>query len=179
MIRAAALFLLAAAPAAAQDGAALWAQIEEVLVHPRCANCHVGADNVPLWSDATTRRPHGMNVNAGESRIGAETMPCGTCHGPVNSPLANGPPGAEVWHLPPVEMQWEGLTGAAICAQIKDPALNGGRTLAEIAEHIGTDPLVLWGWEPGPGREAPPLSGPEVADIVRAWEAAGAPCPPE
>jgi hypothetical protein len=38
-------------------------------------------------------------------------------------------------------MAWEGKTLSQICAQIKDPARNGGRTLQQLAEHIGEDHL--------------------------------------
>ena len=59
-----------------EDGLAAWDRVYEVASHPRCANCHVGNDNIPMWSGPTygTARPHGMNINAGESRIGAETL---------------------------------------------------------------------------------------------------------
>jgi hypothetical protein len=33
--------------------------------------------------------------------------------------------------------------------QIKHPARNGNRTIAQIAEHIEHEPLVHWGWTPG------------------------------
>jgi len=64
------------------DGLATWDRIYEVTSHPRCSNCHVGADNRPMWSGPSYGRTrlHGMNVNAGESRIGAETLVCSTCH---------------------------------------------------------------------------------------------------
>ena len=35
---------------------------------------------------------------------------------------------------------------------LKDPAKNGKRSLEEITTHMGTDKLVLWGWDPGDGR---------------------------
>ena len=172
--------LIMAPPAGAQEnGLELWAKIYSVFSHPRCANCHVGADNIPRWSGKNygEPRPHGMHVSAGDSRIGAELMPCGTCHGRRNSELPHGPPGAETWLLPPVEMQWWEKSSAEICAQIKDPARNGGRSLTQIAEHVGHDPLVLWGWAPGPGREPAPFSGAEAAAFIERWDAAGAPCP--
>jgi hypothetical protein len=31
-----------------EDGLAAWDSIHTVLTHPRCLNCHVGSDNVPL-----------------------------------------------------------------------------------------------------------------------------------
>ena len=42
-------------------------------------------------------------------------------------------------------MAWEGKTVGEICAQIKDPARNGTRSLASLVEHIGEDHLVGWG----------------------------------
>jgi hypothetical protein len=46
--------LLMASPALAQDpGLAAWSKIHEVFSHPRCANCHVGPDNVPIWSGSS------------------------------------------------------------------------------------------------------------------------------
>ncbi|MEL7416903.1 MAG: hypothetical protein AAGJ92_13545, partial [Pseudomonadota bacterium] len=64
------------------EGLAAFDRIFEVASHPRCSNCHVGDDNLPMWSGPSygQTRPHGMNVNAGESRIGAETLLCSTCH---------------------------------------------------------------------------------------------------
>ena len=41
-------------------------------------------------------------------------------------------PGHPQWHLAPREMAWEGKTVGEICAQIKDPARNGGRKLEEL-----------------------------------------------
>jgi hypothetical protein len=31
--------------------------------------------------------------------------------------------------------------------------MNGQRTLDDVADHVGHDALVLWGWNPGPARE--------------------------
>ena len=175
MRRALAFLLLTASPAFAQDaGLAAWSKIYEVLSHPRCANCHVGDDNIPLWSGPV--RPHGMNITAGPSRIGTETIPCATCHTPHNAEAPHGPPGAPVWQLPPAKMQWAGKTSAEICAQIKDPD-RSKPSIAAVADHIATDKLVAWGWAPGPGRAPAPYSAAEVAGYLRQWDAAGAPCP--
>lgn len=170
------------APAATVDekqGLEAWERIFEVTSHPRCANCHVGEDNIPMWSGPSygETRPHGMNINAGESRIGAETITCTTCHTNTNNPLAHGAPGNEVWHLPPVEMQWFGRSSAEVCAQLKNPDTNGDRTFAELAKHVGHDDLVLWGWKPGTGREPAPYSASEHAGDILTWGAAGQPCP--
>jgi len=181
MIRYVFALLLLATPAVAQDtGLAMWSKIHEVLSHPRCANCHVGPDNVPIWSGSTygpKARPHGMNINAGASRTGAEHIACGTCHTPHNAQVPHGPPGAHRWLLPPASMQWFGKSSAEICAQIKDPARKGERTVAQLADHIRHEELVHWAWAPGPGREPPPYSAAQLAEFVQQWEAAGAPCP--
>ena len=64
------------------EGLEAWKRIEAVVTHPRCANCHVDAKAVPIWTPAGETKPrvHGMNIHGGESRIGAETVPCSTCH---------------------------------------------------------------------------------------------------
>jgi hypothetical protein len=159
-------------------GLALWEKIHAVFSHPRCANCHVGPDNVPMWAGP---RPHGMNINGGTSRDGAEYIPCGACHTPHNAQVSHGPPGAEGWALAPLTMQWFGKPSADICAQVKDLDRNGGRTIStgelSLTSHIAHEPLVQWGWAPGPGREPAPYSAAQVVQFLKEWEAAGAPCP--
>src|ERR1044072_3628197 len=78
---------------------------------------------------------------------------CVNCH-PAGDQPRQGEQGRPEWHLAPREMTWEGKTLAEICAQIKDPARNGGRSLEQLIDHIGTDTLVGWGWRPGVGRPA-------------------------
>jgi hypothetical protein len=97
----------------------------------------------------------------------------------ANNPQPGGPPGAPTWHLPPPEMPmvFEDRTPAQLCQTIKDPAQNGGKNIEQLVEHMTADSLVLWGWNPGPGRTLPPLSQPEFARVVRDWAEAGAPCP--
>lgn len=164
-------------------GLSLWEQIHAVFSHPRCSNCHVGEDNIPLWSGAhyggAGTRAHGMNINAGVSRDGAETLPCATCHSTQNADILHRPPGAPHWVLPPVEMQWAGRSSKEICEQIKNPATNGNRSLAEVADHVGHDALVLWGWNPGPGREPAPYTAEQLVGFILQWDALGAPCPAE
>lgn len=168
------------------DGLEAFARIYEVASHPRCANCHVGEDGVPMWSGDYYGGtfPHGMNVNAGESRMGIETLPCGTCHR-VSEDFAidaHAPPRAGLdWRLPPPEFQWFGKSPAQICAQLSDPDRNGGRTFVELAEHLVDDAghlgFVLWGWEPGGDRAPAPHSLQQHVNDVLAWGAAGMPCP--
>jgi mono/diheme cytochrome c family protein len=159
-----------------------WSKVYAVFSHPRCANCHVGSDGIPIWSGPSygpEPRPHGMFVAGGRSRVGAEFIPCRTCHGEANVEVPHGAPGVRPWALAPAEMQWHGKTSAEICAQIKDEDRTGGRSVSEVADHVVHDALVLWGWEPGPGREPAPFSPEEVAEFLRMWDAAGAPCPQE
>jgi hypothetical protein len=181
MFRCAFFMLLMMNAAVAQEaGTAAWTHIHEVLSHPRCVNCHVGPDNLPIWSGAsygTKPRPHGMNINAGASRSGAEYILCSTCHASQNSQLPHGPPGAHIWSLAPVSMQWFEKSSGEICAQIKDPMRNGNRSIAQIVEHIEHEPLVHWAWTPGPGREPAPYSVAQLVEYLKQWDAAGAPCP--
>tara|TARA_R110002033_G_scaffold16694_4_gene46224 strand:+ start:156 stop:911 length:756 start_codon:yes stop_codon:yes gene_type:complete len=169
---------------APQVSAQTFDPVAEVLLHPRCANCHVGTDGIPLRSrdasgpgDMTGTRPHGFRVRGGDSRMGIETLSCSTCHGKKNTPPPGGAPGAEGWALPPEDMQWAARTPAQICDQLKHSARNGGRTLAEVADHVSNDPLVLWGWVPGPGRDPAPDTPARAARAILAWADAGAPCP--
>lgn len=168
------------------QGLEAFARIYEVTSHPRCSNCHVGASNRPMWSGPSygkTRR-HGMNINAGESRIGAEFIPCATCHstsvsGQPNNIAHSAPRVGIDWRLAPVEAEWFGKSAAEICAQLRDPERNGDRTIAEIASHLDHDLILHWAWNPGGNREAAPYSLQEHVNDVLAWGAAGTPCPSE
>ena len=175
----------AAGSVSQEQGLEAWARIYEVASHPRCANCHVGASERPMWSGPSygEARPHGMNIRAGDSRIGAETIPCRTCHvtngtGGNDVPHA-APQVAAAWQLPPVEADWFGKSGDEICAQLSDPERNGGRTFLEIAGHLGHDVILHWAWTPGGGREPAPYSLQAHTDDVLAWGVAGMPCPTE
>lgn len=171
------------APASATEAEGLdaWERIYQVTTHPRCANCHTGPSDRPMWSGAhygDRPRPHGMNVRAGASRIGAETLPCSSCHGPQNGAALHSPPGnASGWMLAPVEAHWFGQTSNTICEQLRDPERNGGRTLNEVAQHLGHDLILRWAWAPGPGRQPAPYSLQEHVDDLLVWGVAGAPCP--
>lgn len=160
-------------------GLAAWEKVYEVFSDERCASCHV-ADGRPIWSGehygGTYKHP--MYVGgAPDLLIGHPGLMCTTCHMAENARKLHGPPGAEVWHLPPAEMAWWGKSSADVCEQIKDPARNGGRTLADLQSHVAEDPLVAWGWAPGPGRAPAPYSAEETAAFLAAWSANGAPCP--
>lgn len=170
----------APAPVDVAAGLAEWDKVHAVFSHPRCANCHV-EDDRPRWSGAHygRTRVHAFNVRRGEdgSGFGNPGLRCTTCHFETNSQVLHGPPGARNWHLAPAGMVWFDKSSAQICAQIKDPERNGGRTLEEVAAHVRDDALVAWGWTPGPGREPAPGSAEETFVALERWAAAGAPCP--
>ena len=162
-----------------ETGLAAWAKVFEVFSHPRCANCHVD-DGRPMWSGEhygeTLKHPMFVGGDP-DLLLGNPGLMCNTCHMEENSPKLHGPPGNDVWHLPPKEMVWWERGSAEICQQIQDPARNGGRSLAEIQQHVAEDSLVAWGWNPGPGREPAPYSAEETAQYIAAWSSSGAPCP--
>ena len=101
-------------------GLEAWKRIEAVVTHPRCANCHVDARAIPIWTPAGETKPrvHGMNIHGGESRIGAEAVPCSTCHmtsTQANEPAPSPPRAGIDWQLAPVEFIWFGKSGVEIC----------------------------------------------------------------
>jgi hypothetical protein len=148
--------------------------LASVLLSPRCKNCHPAGD-APLQGDQS--RPHAMNVTRRSADVG---LPCSTCHRESNAPMLGGPPGVEGWRLPPADMPmvFEGRSPHELCLQLKDPAKTGGRSLAQVREHLAHDHLVLWGWHPGPGRTTPPVSHDALVAATDRWLGAGAPCPP-
>jgi len=168
--------------ATTEEGLAAWGRIYEVASHPRCSNCHVGADGYPMWSGPSygkTRR-HGMNINAGESRVGAETVPCATCHyaryeGANDAPHM-APQVAMDWMLPPAEAAWFGKSSVEICSQLRDPERNGGRDYLALASHLDHDLILHWAWTPGGGREPAPYSLQEHVNDVLVWGVSGYPC---
>jgi hypothetical protein len=119
---------------------------------------------------------HDPPVVRGEGDQGVPALRCGTCHQDANVELAR-VPGAPGWHLAPRSMAWLGRTPAAICAQVKDPARNGNRSLAAIVTHASHDPLVAWGWAPGHGRTPAPGDQARFGALVAAWVQNGAACP--
>jgi hypothetical protein len=152
---------------------ALFGEVGRVIEHPRCLNCHPDGD-APTQGDLG--RAHEPPVARGDDGGGAPGLPCASCHQDANAALAR-VPGAPGWRLAPRAMAWRGRSLAAICAQWKDPARNGGRTLAQLLEHVAHDPLVGWGWAPGADRAPAPGSQAVLAALVAAWIDSGAACP--
>ena len=157
----------------AARSAALFAEVGKVLTHPRCLNCHPAGDR-PRQGDVS--RLHQPPVERGADGFGLPAMRCPICHQQANFEPGR-VPGNPIWHLAPREMAWEGKTLGEICAQIKDPARNGGRSLEALVEHIGTDHLVGWAWAPGYGRRPAPGTQKEAGALVEAWTKTGAVCP--
>ena len=157
----------------AARSAALFTEADKVLSSPRCVNCHPAGDR-PLQGEA--HRLHEPPVARGSDGFGTAAMRCSTCHQGANFDPA-GVPGHPHWHLAPREMAWQDKTAREICAQIKDPARNGGRSLEEITTHIATDSLVGWAWAPGFGRTPAPGTQQELGALIRAWVQTGAVCP--
>jgi hypothetical protein len=167
-------------------GLEAWKRIEAVVTHPRCANCHVDARAIPIWTPAGEgkNRIHGMNIHGGESRIGAERIRCSTCHmtSTQSNDPAPAPPRAGIdWQLAPVEFIWFGKSGAEICAQLKDPKRNGGRDAVALLEHLRHDEslngFIPRAWHPGEGRTPPPGTFERHVKDMAMWGAAGQPCP--
>lgn len=152
---------------------ALFTEAGKVILHPRCVNCHPAGERPTQGDDS---HPHQPLVVRGDSDMGAPGMRCTTCHGPANFDPAR-IPGHPEWHVAPIEMAWQGKSLGEICAQIKDPARNGGKDLAALVHHMAEDSLVGWGWHPGAGRTPAPGTQKEFGELIKAWVDAGAACP--
>jgi hypothetical protein len=136
-------------------------------------NCHPRGDRPTQGDDS---HPHQPLVVRGDFGLGAPGMRCATCHGPANFD-PGGVPGHPLWHVAPIEMAWQGKSLAEICAQIKDPERNGGKTLEQLVHHMAEDSLVGWGWHPGAGREPVPGTQKDFGILIKAWVDSGAACP--
>ena len=157
----------------AARSAAIFTELGKVLTHPRCVNCHPAGDR-PRQGDMA--RLHQPPVERGADGHGLPAMRCSICHQQANFDAA-GVPGNPIWQLAPREMAWEGKTLAEICAQIKDRARNGNRSVDALIEHIGEDHLVGWAWAPGYGRQPAPGTQKQARALVEAWVKTGAECP--
>jgi hypothetical protein len=157
----------------ATRSAALFTELGKVLTHPRCVNCHPAGDRPHQGEQGRLHQPP---VERGADGHGLAAMRCSICHQAANFDPGR-VPGHPEWHLAPREMAWEGKTLGEICAQIKDPARNGGRKVEDLIDHIGTDTLVGWAWAPGFGRRSAPGTQKQAGALVEAWVKTGAACP--
>ncbi len=147
----------------------------EVLLSPRCVNCHPAGDR-PLQGDA--QRVHNMQVVRGPEGLGKNGLWCSTCHQDKNIEDAE-LPGAPGWQLPSADMPmiFEKRTPRKLCEQLKDQAQNGHRGPEDIIEHVRDAPIVIWGWYPGKGRTPAPLSHDEFVKLMTEWVEKGQACP--
>ncbi|XUM20492.1 Isoquinoline 1-oxidoreductase subunit [Bradyrhizobium oligotrophicum S58] len=153
---------------------ALFEEAGKVLQSPRCMNCHPAGDR-PTQTDRMI--PHQPLVVRGEAGMGAPGgLACTTCHHEANFDAAR-VPGNPKWQLAPIEMAWQGKSLGQICAQIKDPNRNGGKTMAQLIHHMAEDELVGWGWNPGAGRTPAPGTQKQFGELIKGWADAGAACP--
>ncbi len=167
-----------------------FAEAYKVFMHPRCVNCHPAGD-APLRGEDS--RPHaGLRLLRGPDGQGVFTLKCTNCHQAQNLQGLHMPPGAPNvlsdgsldattarWHLPSMKtpMIFQGRSAPQLCRQLRDPTQNGGLTAEKLIHHVSTDPLVLWGWNPGEGRTPPPLTHEEFVASVRGWLDNGGACP--
>lgn len=152
---------------------ALFEEAGKVIASPRCQNCHPAGERPTQGDDM---HPHLPRVVRGSDDRGATALRCTTCHQGANFAPA-GMPGHPLWHLAPLSMAWQGKSLGQICAQIKDKKRNGGKTLAQIQEHMGHDTLVGWAWNPGDLRTPAPGTQAQFGELIGAWVASGAACP--
>jgi hypothetical protein len=164
----------AAAPADDQAASlAAWGEIATVLQNPRCLNCH--QLNSPLQGDS--RRVHIPRVTRGPDNQGVGAMRCQNCHNNMGNNPTSGTPGGLHWQLAPLSMLWQGLSSADLCRAVKDPKHNGNRDGAALIKHMEDEPLVLYGWDPGKGREPVPIPHEKVVEDMKIWVAGGMACP--
>lgn len=166
----------AVTPARAEAAAKAWGTVYEVLMHPRCMNCHPDGDR-PLQSDASL--PHAMDISRKSEENG---LPCAACHQETNSEavgVVGGPPGAPHWGLPAADMPliFQNRTPNQLCEQLKRPADNGNRSLADLLHHVSHDKLVLWGWAPGGDRTPVSVPHDRFVAAMKTWVDGGGACP--
>lgn len=159
-----------------QAASRAFTEAAKVLLSPRCVNCHPAGD-APLQGDDSV--VHAQGVLRGPDGKGVPGMKCNSCHQQENLAGEHMPPGGPNWHLPPpsMPMVFEKRTPGQLCRQLKDPKQNGGKKVEEMLEHARSEPLVLWGWNPGEGRAVPPLTHAEFVQNMVEWIRNGAACP--
>jgi len=157
----------------AERSRALFVEAGKVIQSPRCLNCHPGGERPTQGADMHLHRPL---VVRGPDDKGAIGMRCMTCHQSANFE-PSGLPGHPLWHVAPKSMAWQERSLAQICAQIKDPRRNGGKSMAQMQEHMASDTLVGWAWQPGGTREPAPGTQAQFGALIAAWIDTGAVCP--
>jgi mono/diheme cytochrome c family protein len=151
-------------------------QVYKVFTSPRCQNCHPPGD-APLQGDDS--HVHLQNVKWGKDGQGVYGMRCNACHQTSNLPGEYMPPGSPKWSLPSPDhkMVFVGRSPAQLCRQFNDLQETGDRSLQQLLEHVSSDDLVGWAWDPGTGRTPPPLSRAETVAKMKIWVEGGGACP--
>jgi hypothetical protein len=149
-----------------------FAAVYNVLMSPRCMNCHPSGD-VPLQGDDS--HLHTMLPTRGKDGKGVYAMKCTNCHQPENTAGEHAPPGNPNWHLPPagMKMVFQGRTPDQLAKQLVNPKLNGNKTKQQLIEHAD-DGLVVSCWNPGDGRTLPPISHQQFKKEWVTWLEKGA-----
>ncbi|MBX5088331.1 Isoquinoline 1-oxidoreductase subunit [Rhizobium lentis] len=158
---------------------ALFEEMTKVITSPRCMNCHPVDDNPRQGNDMHLHVPPMVRWN--ESDFGPPGLHCSSCHSIKDIKFSGTPgtiPGHDPWRLAPKTMGWIGLSHGEICAQLKDPKRNGGRTLEDIIVHHATDKLVGTAWH-STDKSRPNAPGNQeiFAALTKAWVETGAVCP--
>lgn len=158
-----------------EEGLSAFAVVAQVMLSPRCRNCH-SVDDRPRQRDEGI--VHRMSISRRSPEVGLQ---CTACHRESNAKQAGAPPGAFDWRMPPREtpMVFMGKTPKQICEQLNDPEQTNGRELHDLVDHVLEDTLVKWSWQPGPGRTPPPVSYETFVEKLRIWVEASGPCPAE
>ncbi len=158
---------------------ALFLEAAKVIMSPRCMNCHPDSDSPTQGNDMHVHMPP---VTRGAGGVGVAGNTCAACHTARNYTLAaqasyHSIPGHIRWGMAPIEMAWQGKSVGDICRQLKDPDRNGGRSLSLLHDHLASDDLVAWAWQPGEGRDPAPGSQDMLGKLIQAWIDTGAVCP--
>ncbi|MBL0356293.1 MAG: hypothetical protein IPP72_05135 [Chitinophagaceae bacterium] len=150
-----------------------FASVYDVLMSPRCMNCHPAGD-IPLVGEDS--KLHSQSVKRGKDGKGMYASKCANCHTEKNQPGLNMPPGNLNWHMPPADMKmvFQGKTARELATLLLDPSANGNKTKEDLIKHVAEDGLVLAGWDPGEGRKTPPLSHDEFVKQFKLWIENGA-----
>ena len=182
MIRHGLVLLLVSTPALAQDaGSATWSKIHAGLFAPPLRQLprrsRQRADVVRTRSSGRRRVRTGCTSTPGQAAGVPSTSPAAPVTPPATRNCRMVRPALPCGCWRRLRCNGSASRVPGCCAQIEDPARNGGRTIAAVADHVADDAVVRWGWAPGPGREPAPYSAAEVAAFLKQWDAAGAPCP--
>ena len=136
--------------------------VHKVATSPRCVNCHARGDR-PIQLDFADAHFHTMYIHRQFTALGGL---CITCHQDHNLDMPHAPPGAGNavqghWRMPsPLKSYDISTTAEELCHiwtgptnQFEEgPNQGRSRSPAELLDHVTNDPLVNWGFAPGPGR---------------------------